>query len=173
MEEARTRLTDFHYGGHSAVSDDRGKTASGDVKPISHENLPAQPYVPSGVNEPAGVERYGMYGVAPGSAPLETSLERTVSPQPLPGQFDGDGVRTAMPASDARLRERLEMQIADIVDPGIVEAELHDGVCTLRGTVRDKATKRRIEVIAGDCLPDRLIRSELRAASESAPVRAS
>lgn len=132
-----------------------------------------QPYVPSGVNEPVGVERYGMYGVAPGMASPETSDGRRVSPTPLPGQFDGDGVRTGLPASDARLRERLEMQLADIVDPGIVQADLHDGVCTLRGIVRDAATKRRIEVVAGDCLPHCLICSELSAASDPVPAPAS
>ncbi|QYY32198.1 MULTISPECIES: BON domain-containing protein [Cupriavidus] len=173
MPEYKTRLTDYRYGGHSAVSDDRGKPAAGDVQPTSHDNMPTQPYVPSGANEPMGVERYGMYGVAPGTVSPETSDGLRVLPAPMPGQYDGDGVRTALPASEARLRERLEMQLSDIVDPGVVQADLHDGVCTLRGTVRDLAMKRRVELVAGDCLPDCLIRNELRAASDPAPARES
>ena len=170
MPEYRSRLTDYRYGGHSAVSGDSGKPAAGDIEPTtSHENIPAQPYVPSGLNEPVGVERYGMYGVAPGMAPHETSPGRRLAPEPVTGQFDGDGLRSTVPASEARLLERLEMQMAEFVDPGIVKAELHKGICTLHGTVRDMATKRRIEAVAGDCLPECLIRSELHTASYGTP----
>ncbi len=165
MPEDRTRLTDYRYGGHSAVSDDHGLPAAGDIKPASHDNEPVQPYVPSGLNEPPGIERYGMYGVAPGYAPAA----RDGLLAPVPGQFDGDGVRTAVPVSEARLRERLEIELADIVDPGIVQPELHDGVCTLRGTVRDTTTRMRVEAVAAACLPDCLIRSELRVATEPVP----
>lgn len=173
MPEDRTRLTDYRYGGHSAVSDDHGHAAAGDVKPASHDHEPAQPYVPSGLNEPAGVERYGMYGVAQANAPGPTPAGRSGLPEPLPGQFDGDGVRTAVPASEARLRERLEIELAGIIDPGIVQAELHDGVWTLRGTVRDLATRLRVEAVASECLPDCVLCSELRVATEPAAGRAS
>ncbi|WER46627.1 hypothetical protein CupriaWKF_03320 [Cupriavidus sp. WKF15] len=160
MPEFKSRLTDYHYGGHSAVSNDRGRFAAAEVTPASHDNYLIQPYVPSGANEPVGVERYGMYGVAPGW-PATDALASPAYVEPIPGCYDGDGVRTGAQASEARLLERFEVEIAQVVDPGIVKAEIETGVCTLRGTVRDAATRIRIEAIAGQCLPEYAIHSEL------------
>ncbi|CAG2156130.1 hypothetical protein LMG31506_05602 [Cupriavidus yeoncheonensis] len=167
MPEYKSRLTDYHYGGHSAVSDDRGQLAAADVRPASHDNHPVQQYVPSGANEPVGVERYGMYGVAPG--PVATGPANRVFAEPVPRLYDGDGVRTDARASEARLLERFEMEIADVVDPGIVKAEIVTGICTLRGTVRDAVARRRIEAIAGRCLPECAIQSELLTSTSQAP----
>jgi hypothetical protein len=85
---------------------------------------------------------------------------------PIAGLYDGDGARTESRASEARLLERFEIQVADVVDPGIVRAEIAEGVCTLHGTVRDAETRRRIEAIAGQCLPECPIRSKLHTATE-------
>ncbi|RZT42106.1 BON domain-containing protein [Cupriavidus agavae] len=169
-------LTDYHYGGHSAVRDDRSNLPeapagepSGMVKPQSHDNLPTTPYVPSGGKEPEGVERYGMYGVAPGASAPEPLVAGT-RPVPGPaslGQYDNRDMDAVAPLSDLQRREVLDERLAAIVDPGVVTAEFSDGACTLHGTVRDAATRDRVEALARESLPGCEIRNELALTSVS------
>jgi|GEM_PF-6326360 len=171
MATQKPTLTDYHYGGHSAVRDDRNNLpeapvseASGAVKPASHDNLPDTPYVPHGGKEPDGVERYGMYGVAPGSAapePLVTGTRPVPGPASL-GQYDNNDMDAAAPLSDLQRREVLDEQLATLVDPGVVTADFSDGVCTLHGTVRDAATREQVERVARESLARCEIRSEVK-----------
>lgn len=187
MEQKPPRsLTNFHYGSHSGVQGDVPGDVQGDVPgnahesrapvspdedpaPKSHRNMPAQPYRPQpGANEPPGVERYGMYGVAPGAdAPSPAPTGAGAMPQrPLPGpaslgQFDGDDMRPVAPLSDVQRLEVLHERLATVIDPGVVKVDMVDGAVTLRGTVRDAATRKAVEGIAKGCLSDYYVRSEI------------
>ncbi|QET05117.1 hypothetical protein FOB72_24050 [Cupriavidus pauculus] len=168
-------LTDFHYGGHSGVNDEKSRPerpvrAADDPAPGSHTNLPKQPYRPQpGSNEPAGVERYGMYGVAPGSDKLPPEFAQS-GQRPLPGpaalgQFDGDDMRPLEPLNDAQRLEVLHERLSMVVDPGIISIDMIDGAVTLRGTVRDAPTRKAVENIVMGCLTDHYVRSEIDVAA--------
>lgn len=167
-------LTNFHYGSHSGVQDDDHErhapvSPDEDPAPKSHRNMPAQPYRPQpGSNEPPGVERYGMYGVAPGAeaASQPAPSAGTIPQRPLPGpaslgQFDGDDMRPVAPLSDVQRLEVLHEHLATVIDPGVVKVDMVDGAVTLRGTVRDAATRKAVEGIAKGCLSDYYVRSEI------------
>jgi len=174
MAERKSTLTDHHYGGHSGVRDDQREApavqsdeALRAIKPASHDNIPNTPYVPSGGNEPAGVERYGMYGVAPGSAPPKPATTSDTRPLPGPaslGQYDNTDMDPVAPLSAVQQREVLDEKLAAIVDPGVVRAEFADDTCTLHGTVRDAATREHVAQIASECLPGLKIANRLTVA---------
>ncbi|CAG2153752.1 BON domain-containing protein [Cupriavidus plantarum] len=174
MEKSRTAppLTDFHYGGHSGVDDEKSRprepvrSAEDDPAPKSFRNLPEQPYRPQpGSNEPEGVERYGMYGVAPGTdkpAPEFANAGQRPLPGPAAlGQYDGDDMRALEPLNDAQRLEVLHERLSMVVDPGVISVEMIDGAVTLRGTVRDAPTRKAVENIVMGCLTDHYVRSEI------------
>ncbi len=153
----KSPLTDYHYGGHSAVNPDPTARSADDPAPKSHANQPPRPYVPQpGANEPPGVERYGMYGVAQGSgAPPAIHTEQRPLPGPASlGQFDGDDMRPVEPLSAGQRLEVLDERLAALVDPGTVKGEVGEGdVLVLRGTVRDEATRAGVEQVARETFP--------------------
>jgi len=177
MDKNRTSppLTDFHYGGHSGVADEKSRPqkpvrAAESSAPQSHANMPPQPYRPQpGSNEPDGVERYGMYGVAPG-AEKQAPEFANAGQRPLPGpaalgQFDGDDMRPVEPWNDAQRLEVLHERLSMVVDPGVIQIEMIDGAVTLRGTVRDAPTRKAVENIVMGCLTDHYVRSEIDVAA--------
>ncbi|WP_423194122.1 BON domain-containing protein [Cupriavidus sp. H18C2] len=162
-EPSKPSLSNHRYGGHSAVSDDHSKVEYEQAMPAHLDNSPTPPYDARGGNEPAGVERHGMYGTAPAGGPSAPPADRT---RPLPGpaslgQYDNDDMRPVAPLGDAQQREVLDERLAAYVDPGTVKVELDDHVCVLRGRVRDAETKARIGHIAESTLPGREIRNAL------------
>lgn len=166
--ERKPGLTDYRYGGHSGVSPDPDPEprSAEDTRPRSHDNEPPAPYVPQpGANEPAGVERYGMYGVAPGAgapAPIVDTEPRPVPGPAALGQFDGDDMRAVSPLSARQRLEVLDERLATLVDPGTVKAEVdEDDALVLRGTVRDAATRDGVERAARETFPDCTLRSEV------------
>lgn len=156
-------LTNHRYGGHSAVSDDHSKQQYEEVG-VAHQSMsPTPPYVPSGGNEPAGVERHGMYGTSRGSsrpaAPLADATGPVTSPASL-GQFTA-GSDSARPLGDTQRLEVFSERLMALVDPHTVHVAQQDGMWILQGRVRDAETRSRIEALASECLPTEAVRSEL------------
>ena len=105
-------------------------------------------------------------GFAQPQQPIMAPGAGTIPQRPLPGpaslgQFDGDDMRPVAPLSDVQRLEVLHERLATVIDPGVVKVDMVDGAVTLRGTVRDAATRKAVEGIAKGCLSDYYVRSEI------------
>lgn len=159
-------LTNYRYGGHSAVSVDPPAHGVDDPQPKSFANKTPQPYAPqTGAKEPAGIERYGMYGVGPGEG-APTPLKHEQRPVPGPavlGQFDAAVMRSIDPQTMQQRLAVFEERLATLVDPGAVTTEWgEDGALVLCGTVRDEVTGMAVEKIARETFGDCTLRSQLK-----------
>ncbi|CAG9187375.1 BON domain-containing protein [Cupriavidus pinatubonensis] len=157
----RAPLTAFRYGSHCGV--ERGTDVvdyfqTGFSSPLSH------PYhVRFGGKQPDGVERYGMYGMGPSSRVRGPEYMGLPAPGPAAlGLNVGDEFSsTVSPQSDTQLVAVIEERFAQTVDPGTVCVEAHEGVVTLRGTVRDAATRAILETEALACPGTKAVHNQL------------
>lgn len=166
---SRPPLTNHRYGGHSAVSEDHRKAQYEEVG-VAHQSMShPPPYIPSGGNEPAGVDQHGMYGTSPvGSAaasPLAEATGPITSPASL-GQFTAEAADgkpdSGQPLGDVQRLEVLNERLMALVNPRTVDVRLHNGVWILQGRVRDAETKARIGSLAMECLGTEAVRNELQ-----------
>jgi len=158
-------LTDYQYGSHC------GAETGADVVDylqtgLSSTNTLSHPYhVRFGGKQPEGVERYAMYGMGPDDRVRAPEYEAVPAPVPAAlGLNVNDKIgSTVPPHSDAQLAAVIEERFAETVDPGTVSVEAHEGIVTLRGTVRDAATCEILETEARNCPGTKAVHSELSA----------
>lgn len=159
----RAPLTNFRYGSHCGV--ERGTDVADYLQTgLSSTNTLVHPYhVRFGGKQPDGVERYGMYGMGPSSRVRAPEYMGLPAPGPAAlGQNVGDAFSsTVSPQSDTQLVAVIEERFAQTVDPGTVRVEAREGVVTLRGTVRDAATREVLETEACTCPGIKAVHSEL------------
>ncbi|KWW39365.1 BON domain-containing protein [Cupriavidus metallidurans] len=130
----------------------------------------SHPYhVRFGGKQPEGVESYSMYCMGPGSRAPGPEFEGMPAPVPaVLGLNVTDSIGdTVLPQSDSYLVVVLDERFAQTVDAGTVRAEAHDGIVTLRGTVRDAATCTILETEARNCPGIKAVHSELLARNRS------
>ncbi|WP_420991777.1 hypothetical protein ACKI2N_026430 [Cupriavidus sp. 30B13] len=163
----RRTLTDYRYGSHSGTLEDPPASTSeapapaGDPAAAGPGAAPAPYRAEPGEKAPAGVARYGMYGVGPdGGAPPQDARVRPAPGPAVLGQYDGGDPTPRQPASDAQVLGVVEERLAELADPHRLQASCAQGVLTLRGKLRDGAMRDAVEACARACPGVRELRTE-------------